>query len=150
MSQHNSHPPEDDSWFSREQLESLERAEGSDTLRAAVPTRNVSNGEYVPFAQTRAQREVEARVVASAGEAAGRLGLSRRRFLSGAGGNAQTPSHIPPSGLTCPADKVVWVNTRSGVYHFRGQRYFASTQQGKFTCEKDALREGDRPTRNGQ
>ena len=88
MSQHNSHPPEDDTWFSREQLESLERAEGSDTLRAAVPTRNVSNGEYVPFAQTRAQREVEARVVASAGEAAGRLGLSRRRFLSGAGGMA--------------------------------------------------------------
>jgi len=42
----------------------------------------------VPFAQTRAQREVEARVVASAGEAAGRLGLSRRRFLSGAGGMA--------------------------------------------------------------
>ena len=78
----------DETWFSREQLENLERAEGSDTLRAAVPTRNVSNGEYVPFAQTRAQREVEARIVASADEAAGRLGLSRRRFLSGAGGMA--------------------------------------------------------------
>jgi len=88
VSEHTPHPPEDDTWFSDEQLESLERAAHSDTLRAAVPTRNVSNGEYVPFAQTRTQREVEARVVAIADETAERLGLSRRRFLSGAGGMA--------------------------------------------------------------
>jgi uncharacterized protein len=82
------HPPEDDTWFSREQLEGLERAEASDALRAAMPTRNVSNGEYVPLAQTRAQREVEARVAAIADKAAGSLGLSRRGFLCGAGGMA--------------------------------------------------------------
>jgi uncharacterized protein len=88
VSQHNPDRPETDTWFSREQLEGLERAETSDALRAAVPTRNVSNGEYVPFAQTRAQREVEARVAATADEAARRLGLSRRGFLCGAGGMA--------------------------------------------------------------
>jgi uncharacterized protein len=88
MSQHNPDPRETDTWFSREQLEGLEPAEAADALRAAVPTRNVSNGEYVPFAQTRAQREVEARVEASADEAAARLGLSRRGFLCGAGGMA--------------------------------------------------------------
>jgi uncharacterized protein len=88
VSQHNPDSRDTDSWFSRAQLEGLERAEASDALRAAVPTRNVSNGEYVPIAQTRTQREVEARVAALADEAAGRLGLSRRGFLYGAGGMA--------------------------------------------------------------
>ena len=63
---------------------------------------------------------------------------------------AQTPVHTPPVALTCPGDVVVWVNTRSGVYHYRGERYFGSTRQGKFVCEKAARAEGDRPTRNGQ
>jgi len=78
----------EDTWFSRAQRAGLERASESDTLGAAVPTRNVSNGEYLPFPQTRAQREVEARVAALAAGAARRLGLSRRRFLAGAGGTA--------------------------------------------------------------
>ncbi len=88
MTEHNPDHRDPDSWFSREQLEGLERAEALDALRAAVPTRNVSNGEYVPFAQTRAQREVEARLTALADGSAGRLGLSRRGFLCGAGGMA--------------------------------------------------------------
>lgn len=63
---------------------------------------------------------------------------------------AQAPQHDVPKGLNCPGDQVVWVNTRSRVYHFRGQRYFGSTLDGKYVCEKDAMREGDRATRNGQ
>ena len=64
--------------------------------------------------------------------------------------NAQAPQHDIPAGMTCPGDQVVWVNTRSGVYHYQGERYFGSTQEGKFICERDAKREGDRATRNGQ
>ena len=52
--------------------------------------------------------------------------------------------------MTCPGDKLVWVNTRSGVYHFQGERYFGSTKQSKFMCERDADKEGDRPTGIGQ
>jgi hypothetical protein len=63
---------------------------------------------------------------------------------------AQTPNHTAPAGMTCPGDKLVWVNTRSHVYHFQGERYFGSTKEGKFICERDADKEGDRPTRNGQ
>ncbi len=47
-------------------------------------------------------------------------------------------------------DVVVWVNSRSAVYHYQGERYFDSTKNGKFMCEKAAKAEGDRPTRNGQ
>ena len=81
MSEDNADHRDTDTWFSHEQLQSVERAGASDALRAAVPTRNVSNGEYLPFAQTPAQREIESRVAAIADKAAGRLGLSRRGFL---------------------------------------------------------------------
>ena len=70
--------------------------------------------------------------------------------LFSAPGWAQTPVHAPPPTLKCPGDVIVWVNIRSGVYHFPGERYFGSTKHGKFTCEKDARAEGGRPTRNGQ
>jgi hypothetical protein len=63
---------------------------------------------------------------------------------------AQTPRQDLPPTMTCPGDQIVWVNTNSGIYHYQGERYFGSTQQGKFICERDAQREGDRPTRNGQ
>lgn len=50
----------------------------------------------------------------------------------------------------CPNDKVVWVNTNTGIYHFQGERWFGNTRRGKFMCEHDADAEGDRPTHNGQ
>ena len=71
-------------------------------------------------------------------------------ILTAAATYAQTPNSTPPAQLKCPGDQVVWVNIPSGVYHYRGERYFGSTKQGKFMCEKAALHEGDRPTRNGQ
>ena len=53
-------------------------------------------------------------------------------------------------GISCPGDRVVWVNTNSGVYHLEGERWFGRTKSGQFECEKAALAEGDRETRNGQ
>ena len=50
----------------------------------------------------------------------------------------------------CPTDTVVWLNTKSGVYHFKGQRWYAATKQGAFVCKKEADAGGTRPTRNGQ
>ena len=59
---------------------------------------------------------------------------------------AQAGSDLPK----CPGDKPVWINTRSGIYHFQGERWFGRTRSGKFLCKHDADAEGDRPTRNGQ
>ena len=50
----------------------------------------------------------------------------------------------------CPKDTVVWVNTNSGVYHFKGQRWYGRTKNGAYECMKEANEEGDRATRNGQ
>jgi hypothetical protein len=50
----------------------------------------------------------------------------------------------------CPRDAVVWVNTKTGVYHFRGQRWYGNTIAGAYECRAEADAEGDRATRNGQ
>jgi hypothetical protein len=52
--------------------------------------------------------------------------------------------------ISCPGDHIVWVNTNSGVYHYRGERWFGRTKDGQFECEKQAKAEGDRATKNGQ
>jgi len=79
---------EADSWFSGEQLSHLARADEADALCSPIPTRMVSNGEYVPFPQTVQQQEIEARITATADAASKRQGVSRRRFLAGSGGMA--------------------------------------------------------------
>ena len=35
-------------------------------------------------------------------------------------------------------DVTVWVNTRSGVYHYPGTRWYGNTKSGKYMKEKDA------------
>ena len=50
----------------------------------------------------------------------------------------------------CPKDAVVWVNIKTGVYHFKGQRWYGNTKEGAYECRHDADIEGDRATRNGQ
>jgi hypothetical protein len=50
----------------------------------------------------------------------------------------------------CPNDTIVWLNTRTDVYHFQGERWYDNTEEGAFVCEKDADANGDRPTKNGQ
>lgn len=50
----------------------------------------------------------------------------------------------------CPQDTVVWLNLASGVYHFKGQRWYRSTNNGAFVCENEADKTGSRATRNGQ
>lgn len=50
----------------------------------------------------------------------------------------------------CPNDTVVWVNTKTGVYHLKGERWYGVTRYGVYECRKEADAEGDRLTRNGQ
>jgi hypothetical protein len=52
---------EEDAWLSDEQLERCEPAE-QEPFQGPVPTRMISNGEYMPFPQTEKQKHVEARV----------------------------------------------------------------------------------------
>lgn len=78
---------EEDAWLSDEQLERCEPAE-QEPFQGPVPTRMISNGEYMPFPQTEKQKHVEARVKELADKAAKKLGITRREFLAGSCGMA--------------------------------------------------------------
>jgi hypothetical protein len=44
----------------------------------------------------------------------------------------------------------IWVNTKTGVYYYPGTRWYGKTKSGKYMSEQDAIKEGDRPAKNGQ
>jgi hypothetical protein len=50
----------------------------------------------------------------------------------------------------CPRDTVVWLNIPSGIYHYKGERWYGRTKHGAYACEKEAIAAGDRATENGQ
>ena len=65
------------------QVAQCARADEGGIYPSPVPTRMVSNGEYMPVAQTRKQQNVEARIQELAEAASKKLGMDRRRFLAG-------------------------------------------------------------------
>src|ERR1700745_990900 len=77
----------EDAWLSDEQLGQCSPAE-SEPFQSPVPTRMISNGEYMPHPQTKQQQHVEYRIKELANNAAKKLGVSRRQFLEGTGGLA--------------------------------------------------------------
>jgi hypothetical protein len=50
----------------------------------------------------------------------------------------------------CPNAAVVWVNTKTGIYPLKGERWYGATKDGAYVCRKEADAEGDRMARNGQ
>jgi hypothetical protein len=43
----------------------------------------------------------------------------------------------------------VWVNTKTGIYHYPGTHGYGNTRQGRYESEQEAIAEGDRPPSNG-
>ena len=70
------------------QIAKLSRADESEPLRSPIPTRMISNGEYMPVPQTGDQKRVEARIGELAETASRKLGIDRRAFLASTGGTA--------------------------------------------------------------
>jgi hypothetical protein len=48
----------------------------------------------------------------------------------------------------CPSDTIVWVNTKSRIYHFAGTHNYGTTKAGEYMCEMDAKAAGDRAAEN--
>jgi len=70
------------------QAATLKRADEAGIFQSPVPTQIISNGEYMPPAQSEAQQRVEDRVKKLAQTASQRLGTNRRQFLASTGGMA--------------------------------------------------------------
>jgi uncharacterized protein len=79
---------EDHGLLDPEQVTKCERADVAEPFRSPVPTRMISNGEYMPVPQTDKQKRVEARIKELVDEASKKLGVSRRQFLTSSGGMA--------------------------------------------------------------
>jgi hypothetical protein len=60
---------------------------------------------------------------------------------------AAPPPASPPSVVSVAHAQEsikVWVNTRSGVYHCPGSRYYGNTKAGEFMPEAEARADGNR------
>jgi uncharacterized protein len=79
---------EDHTWLDDDQQAQCVRANEADTFESPIPTRMISNGEYMPAPQTEKQKQVEARVRELSEVASKKLGIDRRRFLASTGGMA--------------------------------------------------------------
>src|SRR5215470_11021101 len=91
MSEQTGNEPESDhTWMTPEELSKCARAYDieSEEFRSPIPTRNVSNGEYLPKPQTKQQQQVEQRIKELADTTSKKLGISRRKFLASSGGMA--------------------------------------------------------------
>ena len=54
---------------------------------------------------------------------------------------------LPPQAQAeplCPFEPVVWVNTKSRVYHAAGSRSYGHTRDGAYMCETEAKSAGNR------
>jgi hypothetical protein len=45
---------------------------------------------------------------------------------------------------------VVWLNTASGIYYYRGDRWYGQTKRGAYTCEREAINAGNRANLEGR
>ena len=79
---------EDHGLLDAAQVAKCARADVDDRLCSPIPTRMISNGEYLPAPQTDKQKQVERRVQELAESASKKLGIDRRRFLTSTGGMA--------------------------------------------------------------
>ncbi|HEY0614697.1 MAG TPA: hypothetical protein VGC96_08650 [Candidatus Elarobacter sp.] len=73
------------------------------------------------------------------------------------GGATNTGAGQPPGFDTesaaqahCPSDTVVWLNTKTHVYHEKGMLYYGHTKAGAYVCRKEADSAGDHETKNGK
>jgi len=56
---------------------------------------------------------------------------------------ASTSAQAPPE------KGMVWVNTKTGVYHREGDPWYGKTKNGKYMSEADAQKAGYRPSKSG-
>jgi hypothetical protein len=45
---------------------------------------------------------------------------------------------------------LVWVNTKSHVYHAQKSRWYGKTKEGQYMTEEEAKEEGNRPARSSE
>lgn len=73
-----------------------------------------------------------------------RFGASSSSILAPSAG-VTAPVPLPTNGSAT----IVWVNTRSGVYHYSGSRWYGKTSQGAYMTVNEAIGKGYHAAKNG-
>jgi hypothetical protein len=76
------------------------------------------------------------------------LPAQRQRETTAVAPSGQQFANEAQAKARCPTDTVVWVNEKSKIYHFSGNRSYGNTKEGTYMCEKDAIAAGDRAAKN--
>jgi hypothetical protein len=71
----------------------------------------------------------------------------KRKTTAMAAGPGQFASDAEAKGK-CPTDTVVWVNTKSKVFHYSNSSDYGKTKKGAYMCEADASAAGARAAKN--
>lgn len=97
------------------------------------------------------------RFLAIAALVAAAFAVSAHASIAAPGTSTIAQASMPPlfasedaAQAHCPRDVVVWLNVPSGIYHYKGERWYGRTKHGAYACEKEAIAAGDRASENGQ
>jgi len=119
-----------------------------DALKTKKDAGRASSSDDTRSSDTRSQRRSEAPHTSRSTDAATRYypqPIPARR-------STRVPSIQSPTApdVTAGSAPQVWVNTKSGVYHYPGQRWYGKTVEGQYMSETQAIQQGYRPNHNGQ
>ncbi len=83
---------------------------------------------------------------AAAGSTPAPAKMTRAEKKAAKAQNAAPVGQATPNATAAPGGGagMVWVNTKSHVYHGSSSRWYGKTKQGKYLSEKDAVAEGDK------
>jgi len=70
------------------------------------------------------------------------LALAMRPLLATAYSMAARLTTEREAQANCPKDVFVWVDRPTGVYHFKGQRWYGNTKSGAYECCTEADQAG--------
>ncbi|MCC6779508.1 MAG: hypothetical protein IT537_23240 [Hyphomicrobiales bacterium] len=95
---------------------------------------------------TKLTKLAPARIVATVGAAVIGLLVTLPVVLAAPGDALGKGQYVAEADAkaSCPADKVVWVNLTSRIFHPDTSRSYGKTKRGAYMCEKAAAAEGYR------
>lgn len=60
-----------------------------------------------------------------------------------------TQPNTATNASAATSSNMVWVNTRSKVFHVKGDRYYGKTKNGKYMTEAEAIKQGYHEAKRG-
>ena len=84
------------------------------------------------------------------GSLVGLVGFSSVALALSPGVPPSTFPTEPEARRHCPTDIVVWLNSATGAFYYRDQRWYGNTKGGAFACRNEVSQSTDRASKNGQ